>query len=52
MEDLKEMKYQIELYYYWKSKLVELNTDYHPCGINHNQKLIKPEQVVSTLSGV
>lgn len=46
MEDLKEMKYQIELYYYWKSKLVELEYRLSPVWYKSQSKIDKPEQVI------
>lgn len=46
MVDLKEMKYQIELYYYWKSKLVELEYRLSPVWYKSQSKIDKPEQVI------
>ena len=46
MVDLKEMKYQIELYYYWKSKLVELEYRLSPDWYKSKSKVDKPEQVI------
>ncbi len=46
MEDLKEMKYQIELYYYWKNKLVELEYRLSPFWYKSQSKIDKPEQVI------
>lgn len=46
MEDLKEMKYQIELYYYWKSKLVELEYRLSPDWYKSKSKVDKPERVI------
>ena len=46
MDDLKEMKYQIELYYYWKNKLVELKYRLSPDWYKSKSKIDKPEQVI------
>ena len=46
MDDLSEMKYQIELYYYWKSKLVELEYRLSPDWYKSKSKVDKPEQVI------
>lgn len=46
MDDLTEMKYQIELYYYWKSKLVELEYRLSPVWYKSQSKIDKPEQVI------
>lgn len=46
MDDLSEMKYQIELYYYWKSKLVELEYRLSPVWYKSQSKNDKPEQVI------
>jgi hypothetical protein len=46
MDDLSEMKYQIELYYYWKNKLVELKYRLSPDWYKSKSKIDKPEQVI------
>lgn len=46
MDDLIEMKYQIELYYYWKNKLVELEYRLSPVWYKSQSKIDKPEQVI------
>lgn len=46
MDDLRETKCQIELYYYWKSKLVELKYRLSPVWYKSQSKIDKPEQVI------
>lgn len=46
MDDLIVMKYQIELYFYWKSKLVELEHRLSPVWYKSQSKIDRPEQVI------
>lgn len=44
--DLNKMKYNVELYYYWKSKLVELEYRLSPVFYCSQSKKDKPEQII------
>ncbi len=44
--DLKSMKEEVELYYYWKNKLVELEYRLNPIHYFSQSKNDKPEQII------
>ncbi len=44
--DLKSMKEEVELYYYWKNKLVELEHRLNPIHYLSHSKNDKPEQII------
>jgi hypothetical protein len=44
--DLHKMKHDVELYYYWKSKLVELEYRISPVFYRSQSKKDKPEQII------
>ena len=45
-DDLQQMKYQIELYHYWKTKLVELEYRLSPTWYKSQSKGDSPEQII------